>query len=118
MATRFGRPVLACGAELKNTFCLGREDRAFLSHHVGDLENYETLRAFTEGIGHFRRLFDVTPQIVAHDLHPDSCPPGTPWSRTNCVLAGVQHHHAHIASCLADNGEAGPVIGVAFDGTG
>ena len=67
VAGRFGRPVLACGAELKNTFCLGREDRAFLSHHVGDLENYETLRSFTEGIGHFLRLFDVTPQIVAHD---------------------------------------------------
>ena len=118
VATRFGRPVLACGAELKNTFCLGREDRAFLSHHVGDLENYETLRSFTEGIGHFRRLFDVTPQIVAHDLHPDYLSTRYALEQDDCVLAGVQHHHAHIASCLADNGEAGPVIGVAFDGTG
>jgi hydrogenase maturation protein HypF len=115
---RFGRPVLACGAELKNTFCLGREDRAFLSHHVGDLENYETLRSFTEGIGHFRRLFDVTPEIVAHDLHPDYLSTRYALEQDDCVLAGVQHHHAHIASCLADNGEAGPVIGVAFDGTG
>jgi hydrogenase maturation protein HypF len=115
---RFGRPVLACGAELKNTFCLGREDRAFLSHHVGDLENYETLRSFTEGIGHFRRLFDVTPEIVAHDLHPDYLSTRYALEQDDCVPAGVQHHHAHIASCLADNGEAGPVIGVAFDGTG
>jgi hydrogenase maturation protein HypF len=118
MATRFRRPVLACGAELKNTFCLGREDRAFLSHHVGDLENYETLRSFTEGIGHFRRLFDVAPQIVAHDLHPEYLSTKYALEQDECVLAGVQHHHAHIASCLADNGEAGPVIGVAFDGTG
>jgi hydrogenase maturation protein HypF len=118
VASRFGRPVLACGAELKNTFCLGREDRAFLSHHVGDLENYETLRSFTDGIGHFRRLFDVTPQIVAHDLHPDYLSTRYALEQVDCVLAGVQHHHAHIASCLADNGEAGPVIGVAFDGTG
>ncbi len=118
VAARFGRPVLACGAELKNTFCLGREDRAFLSQHVGDLENYETLRSFTEGIGHFRRLFDVTPQIVAHDLHPDYLSTRYALEQDDCVLAGVQHHHAHIASCLADNGEAGPVIGVAFDGTG
>ena len=118
VASRFGRPVLACGAELKNTFCLGRGDRAFLSHHVGDLENYETLRSFTEGIGHFRRLFGVTPQIVAHDLHPDYLSTKYALEQDDCVLAGVQHHHAHIASCLADNGEAGPVIGVAFDGTG
>ena len=118
VAGRFARPVLACGAELKNTFCLGRENRAFLSHHVGDLENYETMRSFTEGIGHFRRLFDVTPQIVAHDLHPEYLSTKYALEQDGCVLAGVQHHHAHIASCLADNGEAGPVIGVAFDGTG
>ncbi len=118
VATRFVRPVLACGAELKNTFCLGRGDRAFLSHHVGDLENYETLRSFSEGIGHFRRLFDVTPQIVAHDLHPEYLSTKYALEQDGCVLAGVQHHHAHIASCLADNGESGPVIGVAFDGTG
>ncbi len=118
VATRFVRPVLACGAELKNTFCLGRGDRAFLSQHVGDLENYETLRSFTEGIGHLRRLFDVEPQIVAHDLHPEYLSTKYALGQDDCVLAGVQHHHAHIASCLADNGEAGPVIGVAFDGTG
>ena len=118
VAGRFARPVLACGAELKNTFCLGRGDHAFLSHHIGDLENYETLRSFTEGIGHFRRLFDVEPQIVAHDLHPEYLSTKYALEQDGCVLAGVQHHHAHIASCLADNGEPGPVIGVAFDGTG
>ena len=68
---RFRRPVLACGAELKNTFCLGKDDRAYVSHHIGDLENFETFRSFTEGISHFQRLFDVTPQVVAHDLHPE-----------------------------------------------
>ena len=118
VAGRFARPVLACGAELKNTFCLGSENRAFLSHHIGDLENYETMRSFTDGIGHFRRLFSVTPQIVAHDLHPEYLSTKYALEQDGCVLAGVQHHHAHIASCLADNGEAGPVIGVAFDGTG
>ncbi len=116
--TRFGRPVLACGAELKNTFCLGRERHAFLSQHIGDLENYETLRSFTEGIEHFQRLFDVTPELVAHDLHPEYLSTKYALSLPDVDLIGVQHHHAHIASCLADNEAAGPVIGVAFDGTG
>ncbi len=115
---RFRRPVLACGAELKNTFCLGSEDRAFLSHHIGDLENYETLRSFTEGIEHFSRLFGITPQLVAHDLHPEYLSTKYALDLDAAGLVGVQHHHAHIASCLADNDEDGPVIGVAFDGTG
>ena len=115
---RFRRPVLACGAELKNTFCLGREQHAFLSHHIGDLENYETLRSFTEGIEHFQRLFDVTPELVAHDLHPEYLSTKYALDHPDAEPVGVQHHHAHIASCLADNDEDGPVIGVAFDGTG
>ncbi|HWG64120.1 MAG TPA: carbamoyltransferase HypF [Streptosporangiaceae bacterium] len=115
---RFPRPVLAVGAELKNTFCLGSEDRAFLSHHIGDLENFETLRSFTEGIGHFQRLFDIEPQVVAHDLHPEYLSTKYAMDLADAELCGVQHHHAHIASCLADNDEDGPVIGVAFDGTG
>jgi hydrogenase maturation protein HypF len=114
----FPRPVLACGAELKSTFCLGTENRAILSQHIGDLENYETLRSFTEGIDHFRRLFDVRPEIVAYDLHPEYLSTKYALDLDDVELAGVQHHHAHIASCLADNGEDGPVIGVAFDGTG
>ncbi len=126
--TRFGRPVLACGAELKNTFCLAKGNHAFISHHVGDLENAETLQSFTEGIEHFRRLFDITPEVIAHDLHPeylstkyalDLADRGIAGPAAGEIrLVGVQHHHAHIASCLADNGEDGPVIGVAFDGTG
>jgi hydrogenase maturation protein HypF len=114
----FPRPVLACGAELKNTFCLAKERHAFVSHHIGDLENAETLRSFTEGIEHFRRLFDLDPQIVAHDLHPEYLSTKYALELDGIELAGVQHHHAHIASCLADNDADGPVIGVAFDGTG
>jgi hydrogenase maturation protein HypF len=114
----FPRPALGCGAELKNTFCLGKGDRAFVSHHIGDLENYATFRSFTEGIAHFRRLFDVAPQVVAHDLHPEYLSTKYALECEDVELVAVQHHHAHIASCLADNGEEGPVIGVAFDGTG
>jgi hydrogenase maturation protein HypF len=116
------RPVLACGAELKNTFCLAKADRAFISQHIGDLENAETLQAFGDGIEHWQRLFDISPRIVAHDLHPDYL--STRYAldladrHDDIELAGVQHHHAHIASCLADNEAGGPVIGVAFDGTG
>jgi hydrogenase maturation protein HypF len=117
-ARPFPRPVLACGAELKNTFCVAKGNRAFVSPHIGDLENYETLRSFTEGIAHFRRLFDVEPTLVAHDLHPDYLSTKYALELEDVDVVGVQHHHAHIASCLADNGEEGPVIGVAFDGLG
>jgi hydrogenase maturation protein HypF len=112
-----GPPLLACGAELKNTFCLAKDGRAFVSHHIGDLENYETLRAYREGIEHFGRLFDITPSLIAHDLHPEYL--STKYAlEQDLPLVGVQHHHAHIASCMADNEWTEPVIGVAFDGTG
>jgi hydrogenase maturation protein HypF len=112
------RPVLACGAELKNTFCLVRGHRAFLSHHIGDLENAETLRSFVDGIAHLRGLFDVRPEVVAHDLHPEYLSTKYAYEQDGVELVGVQHHHAHIAACLADNGHRGPVIGIACDGTG
>ncbi|MBO0770448.1 MAG: carbamoyltransferase HypF [Actinobacteria bacterium] len=112
------RPVLAVGAELKNTFCLAKGDHAVVSHHIGDLENAETLASFTEGIEHFRRLFGIEPGVVAYDLHPDYLSTKYALELAGLDLTGVQHHHAHIAACLADNGEDGPVIGVAFDGTG
>ncbi len=112
------RPVLACGAELKNTFCLAKGNRAFLSHHIGDLEDYETLRSFKQGVEHFCRLFDVRPEVVAHDLHPEYLSTKYALDLDGVERLGVQHHHAHIASCLVDNDEAGPVIGVAFDGLG
>src|SRR4029453_15563293 len=91
---------------------------AFVSHHIGDLENYETYRSFTEGVGHFRRLFAVEPEVVAHDLHPEYLSTKYALEPDGVELEGVQHHHAHVAACLADNGEPGPVIGVAFDGLG
>jgi len=112
------RPVLAVGAELKSTFCLARGRHAFVSHHIGDLANYETFRSFTGGIEHFGRLFDVVPEVVAHDLHPEYLSTKYALDLPDVQLVGVQHHHAHIASCLADNGRVGPVVGVAFDGTG
>src|SRR4029077_16460574 len=98
----FPRPVLACGAELKNTFCLAQGRHAFLSHHNGSLENAETLRSFTEGIEHFRRLFDIDPQVVAHDLHPEYLSTKYALELDDVDLEPVQHHHAHIASCLVD----------------
>ena len=121
LARSLSRPVLACGAELKNTFCLAKGKRAFVSHHIGDLENYETLRSFEEAISHFERLLDLRPEVVAHDLHPEYL--STKYAiglagEQPVELVGVQHHHAHVASCLADNGSTGPAIGVAFDGLG
>jgi hydrogenase maturation protein HypF len=112
------RPILACGAELKSTFCLARGSRAWISHHIGDLENYETLRSFGEGIEHFTRLFDVEPLIVAHDLHPDYL--STKYAHEHPELApvGIQHHHAHLAACLAEHGTEGPAVGAIYDGTG
>jgi hydrogenase maturation protein HypF len=116
----FPRQLLACGAELKSTFCLAKGRRAFVSQHIGDLENYETLRSFTEAVEHFRRLFEVAPEVVAHDLHPEylSTKYALELERDGVELVGVQHHHAHVAACLADNSEPGPVIGVGFDGLG
>jgi hydrogenase maturation protein HypF len=110
-------PVLACGAHLKHTFCLGTGDRAFMSHHIGDLENEATWHSFMSGVEHFQRLFSIDPTLVAHDLHPDYL--STQYAeRTGLPIVGVQHHHAHIASCLADNGCNDTVLGLAFDGMG
>ncbi|MGZ4174264.1 MAG: carbamoyltransferase HypF, partial [Solirubrobacteraceae bacterium] len=118
LVTPVTRPVLACGAELKNTFCLARGERAWVSHHIGDLENYETLRSFTEGIEHLARLFAVEPAIVAHDLHPEYLSTKYALEYEGVELVGVQHHHAHLAACLAEHGEPGPAVGAIFDGTG
>ncbi len=112
------RPILGCGAELKNTFCLMRDRTAVISHHIGDLENYRSLRAFMEGIEHLRRLFEINPQLAVHDLHPEYLSTRYAVGLRDIEVIGVQHHHAHIAACLADNGEEGPAIGVAFDGLG
>jgi len=114
----FVRPVLACGAHLKNTFCVGKERHAFMSHHIGDLQNYETLESFTSGIEHFQNLFAVQPDVVAHDLHPDYLSTRYALGLDGLTRIAVQHHHAHIASCMTEHGLEGPVIGVAFDGLG
>lgn len=110
--------ILAFGAELKNTFCLTRDGHAILSQHIGDLQNYETMQFFEETLAKMKRLFRITPQAVVYDLHPR-------YMSTRMALAtsierkiGVQHHHAHIAGCMAENHLSGDVIGVAFDGTG
>jgi hydrogenase maturation protein HypF len=147
-----GRPLLACGAELKNTFCVANHEHAWVSHHIGDLKNYETLVSYRKGIEHFQRLFAVTPQLVVHDLHPDylstgyalqrgedeadpapgrATPPDhggqagsstvehlAPFGSGQIETIGVQHHHAHLAACLAEHGETGPVVGAIFDGNG
>jgi hydrogenase maturation protein HypF len=112
------RPLLACGAELKSTFCVARAGRAWVSHHIGDLENYETLRSFTDGIDHFQRLFAVAPEVVAHDLHPEYLSTQYALEREGVELVGVQHHHAHLAACLAEHAELRPAVGAIFDGTG
>ena len=117
------RQILACGAELKNTFCVTRDEYAFLSQHIGDLENLETLEHFETTIELYKRLFRIEPQIIAYDLHPDYLSTRYAQSaiRNPQSAIPVQHHHAHIAACLADNGwspDDGPVIGVAWDGTG
>jgi hydrogenase maturation protein HypF len=110
--------VLAYGAELKSTFCLTKGHYAILSQHLGDLENYETLQFFTETLGKMQRLFRLRPRAVVYDLHPD-------YMSTRLALGseierkiGVQHHHAHIVSCMAEHRLHGDVIGVAMDGTG
>ncbi|HJX37182.1 MAG TPA: carbamoyltransferase HypF [Anaerolineae bacterium] len=113
------RQVLACGTELKNTFCATKDRYAFLSQHIGDLENLETLEHFEISIDLYRRLFRLEPEVVAYDLHPDYL--ATRYARgleTSAELVPVQHHHAHVVSCMVDNGVEEPVIGVALDGTG
>jgi hydrogenase maturation protein HypF len=110
--------ILACGGELKNTFCLTKDHYAIPSQHIGDLENVEAMAFFRETLGHLKRFFRVSPEAVAHDLHPNYLSTRFALEESNLRPIGVQHHHAHIASCMADNGIQGRVIGVALDGTG
>jgi hydrogenase maturation protein HypF len=113
-----GRDVLACGAELKSTFCVARGRRAWVGHHIGDLKNAETLVSFEEGVAHFERLFAVAPAVVAHDLHPDYLSTTYALAREDVEHVAVQHHHAHLVACLAEHGEVGPAVGAIFDGAG
>ena len=115
---RCERPIVACGAELKNTFAVAKGDRAWVGQHIGDLKNFETLASFSEGIAHFERLFAVEPLVCAHDLHPQYLSTRYALDREGTEPVGVQHHHAHLAACLAEHGEHGRAIGAIYDGTG
>ncbi len=121
LAFRAAEPVLATGSQMKNTFCLLAGNQAFLSQHIGEMDHLETWDFFTESVARYQDLFGIRPRLVAHDLHPDFTVAAlealqdlAPGAQT----VAVQHHHAHIAACLAENGVTGPVIGVALDGTG
>jgi hydrogenase maturation protein HypF len=121
---RLAQPVpqiLGTGAQEKNTFCLTRDDNAFVSQHIGEMENLDTIEHFENTLGLYKKMFRIEPKMIACDLHPDYFT--TKWaeaeaSRLGLPLLKVQHHHAHIASCLAENGVEGKAIGVALDGTG
>ncbi len=109
--------ILACGAEQKASFCLSKGSYVFPSQHIGDLKNMETLENYTRQIAHFKRLFDIEPTLAACDLHPDYM--STEYAQSlGLPLVPVQHHHAHLAACMADNGLEGEVIGLVWDGTG
>jgi hydrogenase maturation protein HypF len=116
------RQVLSCGAEEKNTFCLTKDNYAFISQHIGDMENMETMEHFENTLTLYKKLFRIEPEIIAYDLHPEYL--STKYALElgsrcgNLKLVVVQHHHAHIVSCMADNKLDTPVIGVALDGTG
>ncbi|HEY2853758.1 MAG TPA: carbamoyltransferase HypF [Gemmatimonadaceae bacterium] len=113
--------LLACGAQLKNTYCLARGRNAWLGPHVGDLENYETFESFTRGVEHHEQLLSIAPRLIAHDSHPEYLSAKYAIDRAHASAldrVSVQHHHAHLAACLAEHGEVGPAIGVIFDGAG
>jgi hydrogenase maturation protein HypF len=112
------KEVLGCGAHLKNTVCLTKGRNAYLSQHIGDLENDLSYGFYIETIAHLERILGLTPRIIAHDLHPDYLSTLFAKERPGSTTVAVQHHHAHIASCLAENAESGAVIGICCDGTG
>ncbi len=109
--------VLACGGELKNAFCVNKGEYFYMSHHIGDLENEDTNLSFRQAVEHFENMFSITPEAVAYDLHPNYFSSQYGRQRTEKQF-GIQHHKAHIASCMAENALSGDVIGIAFDGTG
>jgi hydrogenase maturation protein HypF len=111
-------PVLAVGAQLKSTFCVAKGSRAWVGHHIGDLDDARTRSSFVEGIAHFERLFAVRPGLVAHDLHPDYASTAVALEREGVATVGVQHHHAHLAACLAEHGVAERAVGAIYDGAG
>ena len=111
-------PLLACGAHLKNTFCLAQGRDAYLGPHIGDLDNLATLAAYERAVARLQRFVGIEPEIIAHDLHPDYQSTRYALARPEACKIAVQHHHAHVAAVMAEHGLAGPVFGVAYDGTG
>ncbi|MCF7807939.1 MAG: carbamoyltransferase HypF [Candidatus Marinimicrobia bacterium] len=112
-----GPSILAVGAELKNTVALSKDEKVFLSQHIGDLENLEAFEFFKMTIEHIQRIFEIEPELIVHDLHPEYL--STKWAKEQTLsLLGVQHHHAHLASAMAENDLNEPVIGIIMDGTG
>ena len=114
----FSEPILACGAHLKNTFCIASGSSAYLGPHIGDLESVETLRGYESAIERMKSFIGVSPRVLAHDLHPDYYSTRYALAQEGLQTIAVQHHHAHIASAMAEHGIEGPVVGVAYDGTG
>lgn len=122
---KFDRHVLACGPEQKNTFALAKDNAVYLSHHIGDMENLEVLKSLEEGVAHYKHVFDIEPEIVASDLHPDYLStkyaedyPDFNSNDQKIHKIGVQHHHAHAVSCMIENGINQPVLAIVLDGTG
>jgi hydrogenase maturation protein HypF len=111
-------PLLAVGGQLKGTFALGCDRRAILSHHLGDLDHFDAYRAFERDIALYEKLFSIMPTRIAHDMHPDYASTRYALAQIGVKCVGIQHHHAHIAACMAEHGLSEPVIGVAFDGSG
>ncbi len=117
----FGRPTLACGAHLKNAFCLGLSDAAYLGPHIGDLENLATLESFEGAVGRLERFLRTSPALLAHDLHPEYLSTRYALERARAQglpAVAVQHHHAHAVAAMAEHGLPGPVLALAWDGTG
>lgn len=112
------RPILACGSHLKNAFCLVSGNRAFIGPHIGDLDGIETIRDYEASIDRAKALLGWTPEVIAHDLHPNYYTTRYALSQKGVTTIGVQHHHAHVASVMAEHHLEGQVLGVAWDGTG
>jgi hydrogenase maturation protein HypF len=118
LPVRASVPLLACGGDLKSAFCLAKGGSAWIGPHIGDLADLRTLRSYADGVEHFERLFGVSPALVAHDLHPDYRSTAYAMRRAGVTTLAVQHHHAHLAACLAEHRETGPVVAAIYDGTG
>jgi hydrogenase maturation protein HypF len=110
--------TMGCGGELKNTICITRGDKAFLSQHIGDLENLDSYNFFKKVISHFKHILSVEPELIAFDMHPEYLSSKYALEEKNIEKVAVQHHHAHIVSCMAENKQTDPVIGISLDGAG